>query len=154
MVAYQWAVHSSPDFLALQLPPVPVVDGDRAHDALKALLTRRGFATVAPGGDDLGLRPSSGCLLTRTGPASMELLVTIGPRVGASRFPLTGLDPAWVERAVDAGHAAVLVVETSVRPAQDPADDTAGTTDRASLRADIEAGGVLGALVPSSAGDT
>ena len=145
MVAYQWAVHSAPDFLALQLPPVPVVEGDSAHDALKALLVRRGFAVVTPG-DDLGLRPSSGCLLTRTGPASLELLVTVGPRVGASRFPLTGLDPAWVERTVDAGHAAVLVVETAVGPDS--------TTDREALRADVEAGGVLGALVPSSPGDT
>lgn len=147
MVAYQWAVHADPDFLALQLPPVPVVDGDGdgAHDALKALLTRRGFALVTEG-DDLGLRPSSGCLLTRTGPASMELLVTVGARVGASRFPLTALDPAWVERTVDLGHAAVLVVESAVGPDS--------TTDREALRADVEAGGVLGALVPSSPGDT
>jgi hypothetical protein len=141
--AYQWATHSTPDFLALQVPPVPVVVGDRrAQDALKLLLGQRGFKPVTED-DELGLGASNGCLLTQTGPASLELLVTIGARVGATRLPIDRLDPAWVERVVAAGHVALLVVDSAVR-----AD---GTTSRADLRRDVEAGGVLGALVPSSA---
>lgn len=139
---HEWATHSAPDFLALQVPPVPIVGDDgEAHDAFKALLDRRGFRLVVRD-DDLGLGASSGCLLTRTGPTSLELLVTVGPRVGASRMALTDLDPDWVDRVVAAGHVPVLFVDAAVRPD--------GTTDRESLRADIEAGGVLGALVPSS----
>jgi hypothetical protein len=139
---YEWATHSEPDFLALQLPPVPVEDGDGgARDGLKVLLGQRGFHVIAEG-DDLGLQASNGCLLTRTDATTLELLVTVGPRVGASRMTLTGLDPVWVERAVAAGHVAVLVVDSAVG-----AD---GTTSRARVRRDIEAGGALGALVPSS----
>jgi hypothetical protein len=139
---YEWATHSEPDFLALQLPPVPVVEGGgRAHDALKALFVQRGFRAVTEG-DDLGLQPSNGCLLTRAGATALELLVTVGPRVGASRMTLTELDPAWVARVVAAGHVAVLIVDSAVG-----AD---GTTSRASVRRDVEAGGVLGALVPAA----
>ena len=134
----RWAVHSGPDLLALQLPPVPASAGG-AHDAMKALFVRRGFRPVAEA-DELDLEGSNGCALTRLGPASAELLVTIGARVGASRIPLTGVDPAWLERAVGAGQAAVLLVEAAVR------DD--GTTTREDLRRDAAAGGVLAALVP------
>lgn len=141
---HEWATHTEPDFLALQLPPVPVADGGGgAQDAFRTLLAQRGFRAVTEG-DELGLRPSNGCLLTRTDARSLELLVTIGPRVGASRMPLPGLDQAWVARVVEAGHVAVLVVDSAVR------DD--GTTTREGLRRDVEAGGVLGALVPTSAG--
>jgi hypothetical protein len=139
---YEWATHSEPDFLALQVPPVPVADGEGgARDALKALLRQRGFRPVAEG-DDLGLQPSNGCLLTRTDATSLELLVTVSPRVGASRMALSDLDAAWVGRAVAGGHVAVLVVDSAVG-----AD---GTTSRARVRRDVEAGGVLGALVPTS----
>jgi hypothetical protein len=132
---YEWATHAEPDFLALQVPPVPLPDG--LGDGFKALLGQRGFEPVVEGAE---LGPSSGCLLTPTGPASAELLITVGPRVGASRMPLTGLDPAWLERVVASGHVALLVVETAV------AD---GTTSRAALQRDTEAGAVLGALVPA-----
>jgi hypothetical protein len=141
---YEWATHSEPDFLALQVPPVPVAVGGRAQDALKSLLLTRGFRAVTEG-DELGLGASNGCLLTCTDPTTFELLVTIGPRVGASRMLLTGLDPAWVGRVVAAGHAGVLVVDSAVL--------SDGTTSREALRADVEAGGVLGALVPSSTPD-
>lgn len=141
--AYEWAVHTEPDFLALQVPPVPLEVGGGARDALKTLLGQRGFRPVTQA-DELGLRASNGCLLTRTAPTELELLVTIGPRVGATRMALTGLDPQWVERVVAMGHVPVLVVDTAVRPD--------GTTSRDALRADLDAGGVLGALVPSSAG--
>ena len=137
----RWAVHSGPDFLALQLPPVPATSGGGAHDAMKALFARRGFRPVAEA-DELDLAGSNGCALTRLGPASAELLVTIGARVGASRIPLVGVDPAWLERAVEVGQAAVLLVESAVR------DD--GTTTREELRRDVAAGGVLAALVPAA----
>jgi hypothetical protein len=140
--AYQWATHTEPDFLALQLPPAPVAVGERrAQDAIRLLLGQRGFRAVTED-DELGLGAANGCLLTQTGPASVELLVTVGARVGATRFPLTSLDPAWVERVVGAAHVAVLVVDSAVRPD--------GTTTREGLRRDIGAGGVVGALVPVS----
>ena len=141
---YEWATHSEPDFLALQVPPVPVNVGGGAQDALKALLVQRGFRAVTEG-DELGLGAANGCLLTRTDATTVELLLTIGPRVGASRMELTDLDPAWVARAVASEHAAVLVVDSAVLPG--------GATSREALRADVAAGGVLGALVPCSDSD-
>lgn len=139
--AYQWAINTEPDFLVLQFPPVPVAAGAGAQDAMKALLALRGFRSVTEA-DELDLRAANGCLLTRLGPASAELLITIGERVGASRIPLPDVDPAWLERAVDAGHAGVVVVSSAVR--------LDGTTTKEALRRDIDAGGVLAALVPSA----
>ncbi|WP_244928346.1 hypothetical protein [Nocardioides sp. W7] len=137
---YQWATHADPDLLVVQLPAVSVVRGPGAHDAMKALFARRGFRPVAET-DQLDLRAANGCSLTRTGPGSAELLVVIGDQVGASLMPLAGLDPAWLERAVELGHTAVLVADAAI------ADD--GTTSRELLRRDAAAGGVLAALVPT-----
>lgn len=139
MSDYRWATHDDPDFLALQLPPAPVVRGEVAHDAMKALFAQRGFRPVDEA-ERLDLRAANGCSFTRTGPASAELLVTIGSKVGASRIPMDGLDPAWLERAVGAAQVAVLLTETAV--------DDDGTTTRALLRRDVDAGGVRAALVP------
>ncbi|SDD15268.1 hypothetical protein [Nocardioides lianchengensis] len=136
---YRWATHADPDFLVLQLPPVPVVHESVAHDAMKALFAQRGFRPVDEA-DRLDLRAANGCALTRTGLTDLELLVAIGEQVGASRIPLTDLDPAWLDRAVALGHAAVLVADASI------ADD--GSTSRELLRRDVEAGGVRAALVP------
>lgn len=135
---YRWAINVEPDFLVLQLP---VVAGGGSADSLKALFARRGFRALAET-DELDLRPANGCLLTRVDQRSAELLVTISDRVGASRIPLTGIDPAWLARVVDDGHAGVLVVATAVR-----AD---GTTTKEDLRRDVDAGVVLAALVPSA----
>ena len=134
----RWATHRSPDFLVLQLPPVPVVSGDRPRDAMRTLFERRGFHAVAPT-FELDLQPANGCALTRTGPDSAELLLRIGVD-GASRVPLTDLDGAWLTRAVTQGQAAVLLAEAAV------GED--GTTTREALRRDAEAGAVLAALVP------
>jgi len=136
----RWATHAAPDFLALQL------DGatggpDGARDAMRALLEMRGF-TVLPASDELALEAASGCSLTRTGPASAELLVRVSARVGATSVPLVGLDPDWLAAAVDAGQSAVLLTTSAVS-----AD---GTTSREALRRDVEAGGVLAALVPTA----
>jgi hypothetical protein len=139
---YRWATHADPDLLALQLPPVPVVRGEVAHDALKALFSQRGFRPVDEA-ERLDLRAANGCALLRTGPHDAELLLTIGERVGASRIPFEDIDPAWLARAVDAGQAAVLLVDAAVT------DD--GRTSRELLRRDAEAGGVRAALVPVSA---
>lgn len=139
----RWATHSGPDFLVLQFPPVPVVTQAGAHDAMRALLGQRGFQPVAET-DDLDLRPANGCALTRLGPASAELLVTIGGRVGASRIPLADIDEAWLARAVDNGHAAVLAAESAV--------GSDGTTSREAVRRDVDAGGVVAALVPVADG--
>ena len=137
-----WATHAQPDFLVLQLPPVPVVSDTGARDAMRALLAQRGFRPVSET-DDLDLRPANLCALTRLGPASAELLITIGERVGASRIPLEGVDPAWLERVVKEGQAAVLAVESAVG-----AD---GTTSRQAIRRDVDAGAVVAALVPVAA---
>jgi hypothetical protein len=139
-----WATHAEPDFLVLRFPPVPVVTGGGAHDAMRALLARRGFRPVAET-DDLDLRPANGCLLTRLGATGAELLITIGGRVGASRIPLDGIDEAWLARAVDAGHAAVLAVDSAVR--------LDGTTSREAIRRDVDAGGGVAALVPVGDGE-
>jgi len=136
---YRWATHADPDLLVLQLPPAPVYAAGAAHDAMKALFAQRGFRPVDEA-DRLDLRAANGCSLTRTGRDAAELLVTIGDRVGASRIPLTGLDPEWLDRAVALGHAAVLVADSSI------ADD--GSTSRDLLRRDVDAGGVRAALVP------
>ncbi|SDR72784.1 hypothetical protein SAMN04488570_0177 [Nocardioides scoriae] len=136
----RWATHTGPDFLVLQLPPVPVVEGDRARDAMKTLLERRGFRPVVET-DDLELEPANGCALTRTGEEEAELLLRIGAD-GASRIPLTDLDRAWLARVVEQGQAAVLLVEAAVRPD--------GTTSREDLRRDVDAGVVLAALVPTA----
>jgi hypothetical protein len=135
----RWATHAGPDFLVLQLPPVPVVQGDGAHDAMKKLFALRGFRTVVQT-DDLDLRPANGCALTRTGRTRAELLLRLGDQ-GASRIPMHGLDRAWLARAVKAGHAAVLLAEAAV--------GAAGTVTREDLRRDVDAGVVLAALVPA-----
>jgi hypothetical protein len=140
---YRWATHSDPDFLVLQLPPAPVVKDGVAHDAMKALFAQRGFRPVEEA-DRLDLRAANGCSLTRTGPSSAELLVAIGQVVGASRIPLTGLDPGWLERTVSAGHAGVLLADAAI--------DDDGTTSRELLRRDVDAGGVRAALVPVAVG--
>lgn len=137
----RWATHARPDFLVLQLPPVPVVSGDRSRDAMKTLLTQRGFRPVVQT-DDLDLQPANGCALTRLGATGAELVLRIGA-AGASRIPLTDLDPGWLDRAVREGQAAVLLAEAAVR-----AD---GTTSREDLRRDVDAGVVLAALVPTAA---
>lgn len=136
----RWATHTGPDFLALQLPPVPVARGGEAHDAMKTLFTLRGFARVEQT-DDLDLRPANGCGLTRVAPDGAELLLRLGAD-GASRIPLPGLDRAWLARAVREGQAAVLLVEAAVG-----AD---GTVTREDLRRDVDAGVVLAALVPAA----
>jgi hypothetical protein len=138
---YTWAAHAEPDFLALQVPPAPVVSAGGVYDALRALLGQRGFEVVTAD-DELGLRAANGCLLTQTSPTSFDLLVTVGPRAGATRMALTGLDPAWVERVVATRHVPVLLVESAVED---------GATDRDRVRRDVAAGAVLGALVPASA---
>ncbi len=127
------ATHTSPDFLAVQLGEAD----PRVADAARSLFTARGFRPVVRT-DDLDLRPASGCLLTRLGPIDAELLVTVGSD-GASRLPLTGLDPAWLERAVETGQAAVLLVGSAVHE---------GAITQADLRSDVDAGVVLSALVP------
>lgn len=139
---YRWATHADPDFLVLQLPPVPVPSGagPGARDAMKALLARRGFRAVAQA-DRLDLRAANGCALTRTGSGGAELTVSIGDQVGASRIPLPGIDADWLDRAIRLGHAAVLVADTAV--------DDDGATSQERLRRDVDAGGVLAALVPS-----
>lgn len=141
--AYRWAAHSDPDFLVLQLPPAPVVNGGVAHDAMKALFAQRGFRPVEEA-DRLDLRAANGCAITRTGPATAELLVAIGQVVGASRIPLTDLDPRWLDRSVTLGHAAVLIADAAI------GDD--GSTSQEVLRRDVDAGGVLAALVPVTDG--
>jgi hypothetical protein len=138
---YRWAINAEPDFLVLRLPPVPVSADGGSHDAMKALFARRGFQQISEA-DELDLGPANGCSLTRVDPTSAELLVRIGDSVGASRIPLPDIDSAWLARVIDNGHAAVLVVDTAVR-----AD---GTTTKEDLRRDIDAGGVLAALVPSA----
>ena len=127
------ATHAAPDFLALQL----TARDPRAKEAMRALLGARGFRLVEET-DDLDLQPANGCLFTRLDVLDAELLVTVGS-TGASRIPLTGLDPAWLERAVSSGHAAVLLVDAAVRD---------GSVSRVDLQADVAAGGVLAALVP------
>ncbi len=134
----RWATHTGPDFLALQLPPVPVARGGAAHDAMKTLFTLRGFVPVEQT-DDLDLRPANGCGLTRVAPSRAELLLRLGTD-GASRIPLPDLDRAWLARAVREGQAAVLLVEAAVQPD--------GTVTRDDLRRDVDAGVVLAALVP------
>lgn len=135
----RWATHAGPDFLVLQLPPVPVVQGGGAHDAMKKLFALRGFRPVAQT-DDLDLQPANGCLLTRTGRTRAELLLRIGGQ-DASRIPLHSLDHAWLARAVRGGQVAVLLAEAAVG-----AD---GTVTRADLLRDVDAGVVLAALVPA-----
>lgn len=134
---YRWATVSAPDVLVLQLPPVATGQVGEI-DAMRSLLGRRGFGPIARA-DDLDLRPANGCLLTRRGETDAELLLRIGES-GASRIPLSGLDPAWLTRVVGDGLAAVLAVEDAI------AEDR--TTSRDLLLRDVEAGGVLGALVP------
>jgi hypothetical protein len=136
---YRWATHDDPDFLALQLPPAPVVRGEVAHDAMKALFAQRGFRAVEEA-ERLDLRAANGCSFTRTGADAAELLVAIGERVGASRIPLTGLDPVWLDRVLAADQVAVLLTDAAVT------DD--GTTTRELLRRDVDAGGVRAAWVP------
>lgn len=143
--SYQWAVISRPDVLVLQLPPVPGGSEGRVHDAMKALFSRRGFRSIATP-DDLDLAAANGCLLTRRGPSRAELLVTIGEATGASRIPLEGVDPAWLERVVADGLATVLVVDTAVEPAEGAAVG-GGTATAERIRRDIDDGSVLGALV-------
>lgn len=134
----RWATHTGPDFLALQLPPVPVDRGGAAHDAMKRLFALRGFRVVEQT-DELDLQPGNGCLLTRVGRTRAELLLRLGGQ-DASRIPLHGLDRTWLSRAVASGQAAVLLTEAAVC-----AD---GTVTRDDLRRDVDAGGVLAALVP------
>ncbi len=135
----RWATHVGPDFLVLQLPPVPVVRGDAAHDAMKKLFGLRGLRAVVQT-DDLELQPANGCALTRVGRTRAELLLRVGEQ-GASRIPMHGLDRAWLARAVKEGHAAVLLTEAAVS-----AD---GAVTREDLRRDVDAGVVLAALVPA-----
>ena len=137
---HRWTTHDQPDFLVLQPAPAPAIRDGRPVDVLRELLGRRGFAKVEPG-DDLGLRPARGCLLTRGTDGEVALLVTLSETAGATRFVLPGLDASWWERAVSAEHAAVLVSTAAV--------STEGVATRDDLRADIEAGGVVAALVPT-----
>lgn len=138
---YAWATNADPDVLVLQLSPLPVFTVGGSHDAMKLLFAQRGFRPMARA-EVLDLGAANGCVLSRTGPRSAELLVSIGDRVGASRIPFPDLDPQWLGRVVASGHAAVLLVDAAV------SED--GTTTRDRLRRDVDAGGVLGALVPSA----
>ena len=144
--SYQWATTARPDVLVLQLPPVPGGIAGGAHDAMKALFARRGFQPIATP-DDLDLPAANGCLLTRRGPSHAEVLVTIGEAVGASRIPLAQVDDAWLDRVVGDGLVPVLVVDTAVDATLDAELGHGSTTSPDRLRRDIEAGGVLGALV-------
>jgi hypothetical protein len=137
---HTWATHDDPDLLLLQLAPVPTIAGGEPVDVLRALLVRRGFGPLAPG-EEVDLRPANGCLLQPAAAGGAELLLVVG-EAGATRIALPDLDPAWWERAVAAGQAAVLVVRTAVLPD--------GTTTRDDLRRDVDAGVVIAALVPAA----
>ncbi|WP_139978334.1 hypothetical protein [Nocardioides litoris] len=137
----RWSTHADPDFLVLQPAPVPAVSDGRPVDVLRELFARRGFRPVAEA-ERLDLGASSGCLLSRGDDGEVALLVTISERAGATRFALPGLDPEWWARAVQVGHAAVLVSSAAL--------GLEGPVDRDQLRADVEAGGVVAALVPAA----
>jgi hypothetical protein len=138
--SYKWAIHTDPEFLAVQLPTLAVVGGGQAHDALKALFRRRGFQGVSRLD---GLRPpvANGVALTRVDDDVAELLLQVGDTVGASRIPIPHHDPAWASRVFSAGQITVLITNVAV------ADDGSITDDR--LQRDVEAGGVLAAVVPA-----
>ena len=137
---YRWATHADPDLLVVQLPVLAVVEVGRAHDAMKALFRRRGFKAVTRLD---GLKPpvASGVALTRVDDENAELLVHVGDAVGASRIPIPHRDPAWAGRVFGAGQVTVLVADAAV------ADDGSITEDR--LQREVEAGGVLAAVVPA-----
>lgn len=127
---YEWATHTGPDFLVVQLTGTD-------QTAIRTLFATRGFRTVVET-DDLDLRPSNGCLLTRLADSEAELLVTVGAS-GASRIPLPGIDATWLARAVTTGHAAVLLATSAIRDGGVTKDD---------LTTDVESGHVLAALLP------
>jgi hypothetical protein len=137
----RWSVHADPDFLMLQPAPVPAVAHGRPVDVVRELLARRGFRPVERA-ERLDLGASSGCLLSRGDDGEVGLLVTISERAGATRFVLPGLDPDWWARAVATGHAGVLVTTSTLAEGE-------SALDREALRRDVEAGGVVAALVPA-----
>jgi hypothetical protein len=137
---YQWAIHSDPDFLVVQLPPLAVVSNGLAHDALKALFRQRGFRGVSSL-DELKPPVANGVALTRVDEDSAELVVRVGDAVGVSRIPIPHRDQAWASRVFAAGELPLLITEAAI------ASDGSATDDR--LRRDVEAGGVLAAVVPA-----
>ena len=137
---YTWATNSAPDFLLVQLPPLAVVASGRVHDALKALFRRRGFQGVSRL-DELNPPVANGSALTRVDDDTAELVVRVGDTVGVSRIPIPHHDPAWSSRVFGEGAIPVLITEAAV------AADGSMTQDR--LERDVEAGGVLAAIVPA-----
>jgi hypothetical protein len=137
---YTWATSSAPDFLVVQLPPLAVVASGRVHDAMKALFRRRGFQGVS-GLDRLNPPVANGSALTRMDDDNAELVIRVGDTVGVSRIPIPHHDPAWSSRVFGAGAIPVLITEAAV------AADGSMTQDR--LERDVEAGGVLAAMVPA-----
>jgi hypothetical protein len=137
---YTWATNSAPDFLVVQLPPLAVVASGRVHDALKALFRRRGFQGVSRL-DELNPPVANGSALTRVDDDTAELVVRVGDTVGVSRIPIPHHDPAWSSRVFGEGAIPVLITEAAV------AADGSMTQDR--LERDVEAGGVLAAMVPA-----
>jgi hypothetical protein len=137
---YRWAIRADPEFLVVQLPPLAVVGGGQAHDAMKALFLRRGFQGVSRL-DELRPPVANGVALTRVDDDAAELLLHVGDSVGASRIPIPHGDPAWASRVFSAGQITVLITNAAV------ADDGSITDDR--LQRDVDAGGVLAAVVPA-----
>lgn len=137
---YRWAIHTEPELLAVQLPALAVVGGRQAHDAMKALFRRRGFQEVSRL-DELRPPVANGVALTRVDDETAELLLHVGDSVGASRIPIPHRDPAWASRVFSAGQLTVLITNMAV------ADDGSITDDR--LQRDVDAGGVLAAVVPA-----
>lgn len=137
---YLWAIHADPDLVVVQFPLVPVFAGDEPRDAMRTLLERRGFQPVSRV-PELDLRPANGCAVTGTGPGHAELVIRLADDGRASRIPLPHGDPAWGARVHEAGQVPVLVTVAAV--------DDDGTTTRERLQRDVEAGGVLAALVPA-----
>jgi hypothetical protein len=137
---YQWAIHSDPDFLVVQLPPLAVVANGLAHDAMKALFKHRGLRGVSSL-DELKPPVANGVALTRVDEDNAELVVRVGDAVGVSRIPIPHRDQDWASRVFTAGEIPLLITEAAI------ANDGSTTDDR--LRRDVEAGGVLAAVVPA-----
>lgn len=139
--SYRWAVATDPDRLVVQFTPVASRAGE-GFDAVRRLFAVRGFRPVSP---EVVLRPPAahGCVLQPLGEDRAELIVEIGPRVGASRVPVPHGDPAWAGRVGEAQQVLVLLAEATL--------DADGELDEERLAADTAAGGVSCALVPVGA---
>lgn len=134
---YQWAIHSDPDYLVLQFPPIPVTHGAGSVDAMRALFRARGFTPVASQSDQ---RPPAAkrCALTKVDETSAELVVQVGG--AATRIAVPHAQPAWAERVFADGEVLVLVSESAIED---------GVIALGHLERDVDAGGVLAARVPA-----